>query len=116
MVRKILVGIDEVGRGCLAGPVTVAVVALPRNFQFPITNFQLRLKDSKKLTARQREEWFKWIKDQMTKSKCQIFVAKASVYPKTIDRINISQAANLAATRALKRLLGYGVQGIGYRV
>jgi len=101
---KYIIGIDEVGRGALAGPVTVAALLLPRNFQFPIFNFQkrfkLKLKDSKKLSPKQREIWFEFIK------KCpNIFYATASVPPKIIDKINVSNAANLAATRALARLL-----------
>lgn len=101
---RYVVGVDEVGRGCLAGPVTVAAVAAPVNSKFEIRNSKLKLKvplkDSKKLTAEKREEWFKYIKNHP-----KIFYAKASVYPKIIDRINITQAANLAATRALKKLL-----------
>ena len=95
----------------MAGPVTVAAVAAPAKSKFQIPNSKLRLKDSKKLNAVQREKWFKWIKNHS-----KIFYAKANVYPKTIDRINISQAANLAATRAVARLLGYRVKGMGYRV
>lgn len=92
-------GIDEVGRGCLAGPVTVAALVLPQELR--IKNYELgKLKDSKKLTAKKREEWFAWLKQHP-----KIFYAKVNVYPKTIDRINISQAANLAATRAVKKLI-----------
>ncbi|MEK9186321.1 MAG: ribonuclease HII [Patescibacteria group bacterium] len=103
-ISKYIIGLDEVGRGPLAGPVTVAAVALPYNFKFHPSsdgiNFKLPLRDSKKLTANQRERWAKYIKIQP-----RIFHAVASVYPKIIDRINISQAANLAATRAAERLL-----------
>lgn len=103
--HRFIVGIDEVGRGCLAGPVTVAAVAIPANMKLR------KLKDSKRLTVLRREGWLDHIKAHK-----RIFYAKANVYPKVIDRINISQAANLAATRALNRLLGYGVKGMGYRV
>ncbi len=112
-----IIGIDEVGRGALAGPVTAAVVLLPRNFQFPISNFQtnpksknlnskLKLKDSKKLTPKQREIWFRYIKEsQKSKTKGQrLYYATANVSPKIIDKINISKAANLAAARAFNRL------------
>lgn len=98
MKLKYIIGIDEVGRGPLAGPVTVAAVSVPRGSSFKIHD--LRLRDSKKLSARQREIWFDYIK----KNK-KIFYAIANVSPKIIDKINISQAANLAATRALKKLL-----------
>ena len=101
--KKYIIGIDEVGRGPLAGPVTVAAIILPLNFQFSISNFQkqskIKLKDSKKLSPKQREAWFNFIKQR------KIPFAVANVSPKIIDRINISNAANLAATRALCKLI-----------
>lgn len=98
-MARFILGIDEVGRGCLAGPVTVAVVALP--VELRIKNYELgKLKDSKQLSAKQREAWLGWLKNNP-----QILHAHANVYPKVIDRINISQAANLAATRAVARLV-----------
>ena len=96
---KIIIGIDEVGRGCLAGPVVVAALALPKNFKFKISNLKLKLRDSKKLSLRQREDWFQYIK------KLSLFYRIAVVSEKVIDKINISQAANLAATRAFKKLI-----------
>jgi ribonuclease HII len=99
-MTEYILGIDEVGRGCLAGPITVAAVAAPVNSKFEIRNSKLKLKDSKKLSADQRQIWFDYVKKHP-----KIFYAKASVYPKTIDRINISQAANLAATRAFSKLI-----------
>lgn len=92
---KYIIGIDEVGRGALAGPVTVAALALP-------SNSKLKTKDSKKLSPKQREIWFKYIKKHP-----KIFYAVVSASPKIIDKINISQAANLAATRALEKLISY---------
>ena len=94
------VGVDEVGRGPLAGPVTVAAVVLPKNLESIIKNLELPLRDSKRLSSRQREIWFDYIKAHP-----KIFYAKASVFQKTIDRINISKAANLAASRALQKLI-----------
>ena len=117
---KYIIGIDEVGRGALAGPVTVAALLLPRNFQFPRLrqgfggqanpnsqkNFKLKLKDSKKLSPKQREVWFKWIKKHSNiLQNVGMFYAIANVSPKIIDKINISNAANLAATRAFTRLI-----------
>ncbi|MBZ1348663.1 MAG: hypothetical protein KY053_00265, partial [Candidatus Liptonbacteria bacterium] len=66
-----IIGIDEVGRGALAGPVTVAALALPLKSKIKIQKSKLQLKnkkskvhlrDSKKLSAKQREDWFKFIK------------------------------------------------------
>lgn len=111
-----IIGIDEVGRGCLAGPVTVAAAAMPLGLSIGDYGWG-KLKDSKKLTAKQREKWLEWIK--LTNNRRQttdndrgllavsrkLMYATASVYPKVIDRINITQAANLAATRAIIRLM-----------
>lgn len=95
MKRKyLIVGLDEVGRGPLAGPVTVAAVILTKKFSFS------GLKDSKKLSERQRNSWFQKLK----KSK-GIFYAVSSVSPRVIDRINIAKAANLAAARAFQKLV-----------
>ena len=52
-----------------------------------------------KLSPRQREVWFQYIKE------LSLSYGIAAVSPKIIDKINISQAANLAATKALKKLL-----------
>jgi ribonuclease HII len=95
-MSKWIIGIDEVGRGCLAGPVTVAVVAIPQTMRFK------DLRDSKQFSAKQREDWFSIIKKNP-----KILHARANVYPRTIERINISNAANLAATRAFQKLIAH---------
>jgi ribonuclease HII len=89
-----IVGIDEVGRGPLAGPVTVAAVFLAKNHKF------LGLKDSKQLTPASREKWYGKIRKNR-----DIFYALASVSPKSIDRANVTKCANLAAGRAFKKLI-----------
>ena len=95
---RYIIGIDEAGRGPLAGPVTVGAVIIPFNLKSRIS--KLKPRDSKKLNARQREEWFVYVKNHP-----KIFYAVANVYPRVIDRINISGATNLAAGRACLRLL-----------
>jgi len=103
---RYIIGIDEVGRGALAGPVTVAAVAATVNSKFQIPNSKPKLKDSKKLSPQQREIWFQWIIEYSNiLENVGIFYTTASVSPKIIDKINISNAANLAATRALVRLM-----------
>ncbi|HUC31735.1 MAG TPA: ribonuclease HII [Candidatus Paceibacterota bacterium] len=98
---KWVVGIDEVGRGALAGPVTVVAVMLAVDARGRIAYARFRrLKDSKKLTAAQREFWAK----QLTRSTGVRF-AVARIYPRGIERLNISGAANRAALRAFSRLL-----------
>ncbi len=98
MTKNYVIGIDEVGRGPLAGPVTVAAVAAPVNVKFKMQNAKLR--DSKRLSEHQREAWFRHLKTNPL-----IMCAVSSVTPRVIDRINISRAANVAATRALRRLV-----------
>ncbi len=100
-----IIGIDEVGRGPLAGPVVACAAIIPADLK-SIIPFQKRdngnyipLRDSKRLTARQREKWADFVK------KNKIPHTIASVYPKTIDKTNISKSANLAATRAAIRLI-----------
>jgi ribonuclease HII len=94
---RYVIGIDEVGRGSLAGPVVVAAVCMPAHLRPKTKN--LKLRDSKKLTAKQREEWAAYIKIHP-----RINFAIARVYPRGIEKLNISGAANLAALRAVRYL------------
>ncbi|HXF44278.1 MAG TPA: ribonuclease HII [Candidatus Paceibacterota bacterium] len=95
--NKYVIGIDEVGRGPLAGPIVVAAVATPSGFRPRVGDLPLR--DSKKLTALQKEGWFEYVRQEP-----RISFATARVYPKNIDRLNVSRAANRAATRAFLKL------------
>lgn len=86
-------GIDEAGRGPLAGPVVAAAVVLPAGYELPGLN------DSKKLTAKQRERLFEAL---MADDRVQKSVAQASV--EEIDRLNILYATHLAMRRAAEGL------------
>lgn len=88
----LVLGIDEAGRGCLAGPVVAAAVALPEVYDLP------RLTDSKKLTAARREALAPAIKAQA------LAWAVGMAWPEDIDRINILQATFLAMSRAVRAL------------
>ncbi len=93
---RYIVGIDEVGRGPLAGPITVGVVCMPEDMTwkaFP------KLKDSKQLSEQLRREWYLYIRAHK-----KLRAAVASVSAATIDRIGIVAAGNLAARRALAQL------------
>lgn len=99
---KIIAGVDEVGRGPLAGPVTAVAVTGSGNPKFEIRNSKLLfsgLKDSKQLSPKKREEFYNFFTKELG-----INWAVASVTPKIIDRINIHQANKLAMKRAVLRL------------
>lgn len=96
---KYIYAVDEVGMGCLAGPVVVCAVMLDRKFfakQYPKLN---RLRDSKLLNVNQREQFAKTL---MTMPDLRYELISCS--SKTIDRINIYQAARLAMKRAVLKL------------
>jgi len=87
-----IAGLDEVGRGSLAGPVVAAAVILPERHR--ITG----LRDSKVLTRLRREALYERILDRAEA------VGVGCVEVEVIDRINILQATKLAMTEALRRL------------
>ena len=87
-----VVGIDEVGRGCLAGPVVVCGV------RFDAISPEPRVQDSKTLTAREREEVAAWVVRH-----CRDW-AVVEVWVELIDRLNILEAIRLAM-RACARTL-----------
>lgn len=89
---RIICGVDEAGRGPLAGPVCAAAVILPEHCQIP------GLTDSKKLTDKKRRELFPIIQEQAL----AYGIGLAS--EQEIDQINILQATFLAMERALAQL------------
>lgn len=94
---QLIAGLDEVGMGAWAGPVCAAAVVFGRrNDQFPMTNDQI--KDSKMLTAKQREKAAIWIKENSV----AWAIGEASV--EEIFELNILQAARLAMKRAIEKL------------
>lgn len=89
---RYIAGVDEVGRGPLAGPVVAAAVILPEGFDV------LGVDDSKKLTEKKRETLY----DQIIR--CAVSYGVGIVDNYVIDRINILQATKLAMKRALESL------------
>lgn len=89
---KIIAGIDEVGRGPLAGPVYAACVVLPADFRVPGVD------DSKKVTEKQR--------DMLSQKICECAIAYGIgvATAKEIDEINILNATKLAMHRAIKEV------------
>lgn len=103
---KYIVGIDEVGRGPIAGPVCVAAFLLPHNYELPINNYELKLpklKDSKKLSKKQREAWFNFLKEQKEKGNCDYAVSFVS--SENIDKFGIAKCIQKALNKSLLDLL-----------
>ena len=98
-MRKFLVGIDEVGRGPLAGPVAVGAVAVPHDFDWDLVS---GVRDSKKLTPRAREEWSKKLQNLRSAKKLDFSVSFSSV--RMIDRSGIVFAIRSALAKCLKQL------------
>lgn len=94
---SLIIGVDEVGRGCLAGPVVAAAVSL-KEF-----SFEARIDDSKRLTPVQREKAFPEIVNK------SIF-GLGIINERLVDRLNILVATRLAMEQAIVGLiakLGY---------
>ncbi len=89
---QVICGVDEAGRGPLAGPVCAAAVILPAGLEIPGLN------DSKKLTDKRRRELFPVIKEKA------ISYGIGLADHKEIDEINILQATFLAMERAISQL------------
>lgn len=96
--QSVIVGVDEVGRGCLAGPVVACAVVLPPIERgSDLEQALCRLNDSKLVPPDVRAEL-----SEKLRSVCQFAVAEASV--EEIDTINILHASLLAMRRAVRRL------------
>jgi ribonuclease HII len=89
---ELVCGVDEVGRGPLAGPVVTAAVILPRDCHI------LYINDSKKLSPKKREETAAIIMEQA------VSFAFGEVDEKTIDKINILNATKMAMRMAINSL------------
>ncbi len=87
-----IAGVDEVGRGCIFGPVVAAAVILPKNFDFS------QIDDSKKLSEKKRLELYDYIISNA------ISYSIAEVDNEVIDSINILEASKLAMLKAVNSL------------
>ncbi|MGP1396362.1 MAG: ribonuclease HII [Inquilinaceae bacterium] len=92
---RLVAGVDEVGRGPLAGPVVAAAAILPRRGLPP--DLSSRIDDSKALSAALRT-----LLAPLIRARCQIAIGRASVAE--IDRLNILRASHLAMERAVAAL------------
>jgi ribonuclease HII len=99
IIMNLVVGIDEAGRGPLAGPVAVGAVVLGANFN---KKFFRGIKDSKKLTQEERELWFALASEAKLKGELDFSVSLVS--ERVIDKRGISFAAKLGIKRCLDTL------------
>lgn len=88
---KIIVGVDEAGRGCLLGPVVAAAVILPPHFYHDLIN------DSKKLSEKKREEYYDYIMENS-------IVGISIISNEVIDEINIYEASRKAMMEAISEV------------
>ena len=89
---KYIGGVDEVGRGPLIGPVVTACVVLPKDFVLE------GLTDSKQLSEKKRNEYYKYIKEHALA--CEVGI----IGPEIIDEVNIYEATKLAMLEAIKKV------------
>lgn len=105
--KKIVAGVDEAGRGPLAGPVVAAAVILPFHIEevfsqkepHPHDRYFLQINDSKKLTPKKREELYSFL---MADSR--VIKASAVVGADVIDSVNILNATYLAMQQAIGKM------------
>lgn len=95
-----VIGIDEAGRGPLAGPVAVGGVMIRRKSALRALS---GIRDSKKLTAEGREKWFR-----MLTAHPDFVCASVMIGPATIDRVNVRNAVLLGAQKIYRRLAAGG--------
>lgn len=102
---RYFVGIDEAGRGPLAGPVAVAAVVQPIRMSRRVLDSDKSLgilRDSKHLSPKKRERWFGWLRKQQIARRLRF--TSSLVGEKTIDRIGIVRAVKIGIRRVLGRL------------
>ena len=92
---RLIAGVDEAGRGALAGPVVAAAVILPPSPEFP---WLKSVRDSKELPAARRESLFNLIKQDA------VAVSVGIIAPQTIDVIGILNATKIAMCHAIEQL------------
>lgn len=93
---QFIAGVDEVGRGCLAGPVIAAAVIMPRN---RCLSWFKKIRDSKMLSPEQRESLSPLIHNTA------VSIGTGVVYPDLIDTQGMTRAVHLAMRKAIENLL-----------
>jgi ribonuclease HII len=99
-MHKLVIGIDEVGRGPIAGPITLAAFAAPQNLKNKLVKILGgKIKDSKQFSEKRREEIYKELKKLRKENLISFFVSHIS--NKIIDKRGLTYATNLAIRRTL---------------
>lgn len=109
-ITKYIIGIDEVGRGPIAGPVAVCAfmikdssfTTIPTDKKPACAGRLPKLKDSKKLTKRQRVTWFNYLKDAKSKGLCDFAVSFVS--SENIDKFGIVKCIQKALNQSLEKV------------
>ena len=100
---RAVIGIDEVGRGPIAGPVAVGAFSVfPEGLDGEIAAFPIPLRDSKQLSRTQREAWYRRIEEWQAEGKCDFVVSMVSAGE--IDAHGI--------TRAIKKAMAESLEGL----
>lgn len=101
-----IVGIDEVGRGPIAGPVAVCAFLSNNNFQKEVEEFskqnKLPIRDSKKLTEKMRDRWYEFLVKSKKEGKCDFSISLVSA--SDIDEYGIVPAIKKALSTSLKKV------------
>ncbi len=109
--KVFLIGIDEAGRGPLAGPISVGAFAVKSKGSLKLFK---GVKDSKQLSEKQREKWFAIIRTHSKKGTVSYAVSFSNAA--TIDTKGLTRATRMAMGRSLKRLEANGFAPIDSRV
>lgn len=105
---KYKIGIDEVGRGPIAGPVAVCAFLLKDESIFDSKDKKLpKLRDSKKLSKKQREEWFEYLKIARTEGFCDFSVSFVS--SENIDKYGIAKCIQKALNESLMKVTQFAI-------
>jgi len=102
----IIAGLDEAGRGALAGPVVAAAVIIDDELSKKHAGFLKKIKDSKVMTDAQRRECYAWITEH-----CDW--ATGIIFAQEIDRVGIKPATEKAMNQAVEKLIERHPQEIG---
>ncbi len=97
-----VIGIDEVGRGPLAGPLCVGACLITRQDEKEVLSMLHGVRDSKKLSPQKRLFWFTRAIEMMEQGR--LFFVTSFVSPAVIDRVGISQTIHMGIRRCLKKL------------